>query len=50
MYVNILSYLVNKLEIRWLCLSPIEKKIVNDINSFLGAKRLGVKGNLVGYG
>ena len=29
MYVYILSYLVNKLEIRWLYLSPIEKEKKN---------------------
>ena len=38
MYVNILSYLANKLEIRWIYLSPFEKmlKLVPDKSSLAG--------------
>ena len=32
MYVNILSYLVNELEIRWLYLSAIETKKNNNVH------------------
>ena len=35
MYVYILSYFVNKLEIRWLYLSPIENTKLNDLSNIL---------------
>ena len=34
MYVHSFSYLVNELEIRWLYLSPIEKKKINSMHQF----------------